>query len=94
MPGVRTGANGVAQLAQLGGPLGVGAMPPQRFLQRSAGPRKRRPDRRDNPTVADHDERLALGLDAVEHIGEPPGGIGGTELPHKIRLSDPFGGGG
>jgi hypothetical protein len=50
----------------------------QSALQRPAGTGKRRTDRRHNPTVADHDERLMVGLDTVEHIGEVSGGIGGT----------------
>ena len=88
MPGVRTGADGIAQLAQLSGPLGVGPMFEQGVLQCPPGPGKRRPDRGDDPAVADHDERLMLELDAVEHVGEPSRGIGGTELLHEIRLSD------
>ncbi len=38
--------------------------------------------------MADYDKGLALGLDAVEHIGKPPRCIGGAELFHNIRLSD------
>jgi uncharacterized protein YprB with RNaseH-like and TPR domain len=35
-------------------------------------------DRIVTAAVADHDERLALRLDAVEHIGEASCSIGGT----------------
>ena len=60
----------------------------QGLLQRSAGAARCGPDRGHGPTVADHDERLSLALDAVEHVGELPRRIGCTELPHRIRLSD------
>ena len=40
--------------------------------------------------AAAHDrEVLAAVLDGIEQVGEVAGGVGGTDLRHEIRLSDP-----
>jgi hypothetical protein len=88
VPGIGRGADSVSQLSQLGCPPLVGSVVSQRLLQGSPGAAKRRRDRSDDPTAANHDEGLAPVLDAVEDIGEPPRCVGCTELPHKIRLSE------
>lgn len=42
----------------------------------------------DDPPAADDREVLAVMLDGIKDVGEVPGGIGGANLGHQIRLSD------
>jgi hypothetical protein len=89
VPGVGTRADAVSQLPQLSRPLRIGHVLPQSALQCPPGPGKGRTDRGHDSAVPDYDEGLAVGLDAVEDVGEAASRIGGTELFHRIRLSDP-----
>ena len=45
-------------------------------------------DARDDAPVALDEKRLAIMLDLIEHIREPPRCLGRSQSPHAIRLSD------
>lgn len=88
MPGVRLGLHALAQLPQLPRPGTVGAIRAKRLLEGFSGPAARRTDRGHSTPVPNHHIRLPAPLHVVQHLGEPAGCIGRSQLLHTIRLSD------
>lgn len=66
----------------------VGVRSVQEILQPPSTVLSGRLDPRHRTATADDDEALAIVLDCVENVREPPSSIGRTQTLHKIRLSE------
>ena len=60
----------------------------QYLLERFSGSPVCGADGRHGPTVTNDDEGFPAVFYVVQYLGEPARCLGGTELLHKIRLSD------
>lgn len=88
MPGVRHRIHALAKLPQLNRPGIVRPIRAKRLLERLPSSAASGTDGRHGPAVTNHDIGLPAPLYIVQDLRKPAGRIGGTQLLHKIRLSD------